>query len=87
MIAASASLLVPAPAMPMTSEVWRVSWYDHQMPDPGLDFALAPRTHIGLARLVRLDRLDDLIIETGEPLVSEGKGLRRGRRVEHAPGG
>lgn len=61
-VAAPATLLVPASPMPVASKIWCFLGYHHQMTDARIDDRFTPRTDVGLARLIRLDWLDDLTV-------------------------
>ena len=54
---------MPAAAMPMATEVWRFGRHHDDMTDADLDDALTTGAEIALARLVRLDRLDEFVAE------------------------
>ena len=62
----SAPLLVPAAAVPVASEVWRILGNHHEMSDADVDAVAATRALVGLARLVRLDGMNRLVVETLE---------------------
>ena len=51
-------LLEPASPMPVTPEIRGTGWNDDEMPDTDVDPRLAAGTHIGLARLIRLNETD-----------------------------
>jgi hypothetical protein len=36
-------------------------WNNNEMPDPGLDPRITPGAHVRLARLISLDRVDNLV--------------------------
>jgi len=66
MMSLAATLLEPAASVPMASEIGGILWNHNQMTDACLDERLAARAYIGLSSLVRLNRLDDLILELPE---------------------
>ena len=66
MIAAASLFLVPAPAMPVATEIGGGCGNDHEVSLSDGDLGRAPRTGVGLTRLVGLDRLDDLVIAGSE---------------------
>jgi len=63
MMAEAPTLLVPATTVPVAPEIRGVLWYDHKMPNADLDQAIAARAHVVLARLIRLDRMYQVVIE------------------------
>lgn len=66
MVAESPAFLEPAAAMPVPSQVWGLLGDDDDVSDAGIDDRLASRTDVGLTRLIRLDRMDDLVVEPAE---------------------
>lgn len=51
--------------MPMTAQVRFMLGNNDQMPEAGLDVALATRAGVGLASLVRLDHIHDQWVVVG----------------------
>jgi len=72
-VAETSPLLVPAAAVPVPPQIWRLQGNDHEMSHTGLDRADASRACICLVRLVRLDRVHHLVVESGEV---RGEALR-----------
>ena len=66
MIAAASLFLVPAPSVPVAAEIGGGCGNDDEVSLSDGDLGRAPRTDVGLARLIGLDRLDDLVIASGE---------------------
>ena len=48
-------------------------WNNNEMSDPGLDPRITPGAHVRLARLISLDRVDNLVSEAS--IVEEWVGL------------
>jgi hypothetical protein len=55
-------------------------WNNNEMPDPGLDPRITPGAHVRLARLISLDRVDNLVSEAS--IVAERVGLHRDNVAE-----
>lgn len=77
MVTESASLLVPAAAVPVAPEVWRLLGYDHEVSDADIDDAAATRAFVGLARLVRLDGVHRFAVEALEQVGGFACGVSR----------
>ena len=73
MIAATSLFLVPAPAVPVATEIGGGCGNDHEVSLSDGDLGRAPRTGVDLTGLVGLDRFDDLVIAG-----SEGGGVGGG---------
>lgn len=63
--------------MPMASQIRGILRYHDQVPNSGIDQRFTPGADIGLACLVRLDRVDDLIIELSELIGAFDRDLSR----------
>jgi len=74
-VAEAAPFLVPTSPVPVPSQIRSILGNDDEMSDAGCDGARTSRAHVRLFRLVRLDRVHDLVIEAGEIV---GETLRRG---------
>ena len=61
----------------MAPEVRSVLGHDNEMTNPDIDERFTPWTHIGLSRLVRLDRVNDLLVELAELIGAFDPGVRR----------
>ena len=83
----TATLFEPTPAMPVTSEVGGVLRYYDKVADTHVDDRFAPWAQVGLARLIRLDGLDHLVIEVTELVgtLNSSDSRRRGSVRLHRP--
>jgi hypothetical protein len=76
MMSTSAAFLVPAATVPMPPQIWSILRNNDEVPDAGLNDGLASRAHIRFTRLVRLDRMDKLVVEVFEDRQRiEGRGF------------
>jgi hypothetical protein len=66
MMPASAAFLVPTATVPMASQIWGILRHNDEVPDTRLNHGLASRAHIRFARLIRLNRMDKLVIKLSE---------------------
>lgn len=55
-------------------------WDNNEMSDPRLDPRITPGAHVCLARLIRLNRVDNLVSEAS--IVEERVGLHRDNVAE-----
>ena len=66
MISSASLFLVPAPTVPVATEIRGGCGNDNEVTLSDGDLGRTPRADVGLARLIGLDRLDDLVIASGE---------------------
>lgn len=66
MVTPAAPLLVPAPSVPVASQVRRRCRNDDEMSYTGFNSGVASGTDIALARLVRLNWMNYVIVEITE---------------------
>lgn len=65
-MAKASGLLEPAPAVPVSAQIRCFLGDNHDVAHARIDGRFAPRADVRLARLVRLDRVDDLVIDAAE---------------------
>ncbi len=63
MVPKAPTFLVPAPTMPMASQIGSVIGNHNQMSNTDFDDALTAGAHVTLACLVRLDRMHHVPVE------------------------
>lgn len=62
-MAEAAAFLVPATAVPVTSEIRGILWHDDEVPDADVDDTLTAGAHVGLARLIRLYGVHCMVVQ------------------------
>ena len=58
----AALLLEPTTPVPVSAQIGSITRYNNEMPDSQLDPGLTPRTHVGLACLIGLNSINDIIV-------------------------
>jgi hypothetical protein len=63
-VAQAPAILEPATTVPVATQVWSLLRDDDDVPYTNIDDRLTTRTNVGLARLIRLDGMNDLVVES-----------------------
>ena len=61
----TSTFFVPATPVPVAAQIGCVLRHDDEMAYANVDDTVAPRAHVGLARLIRLNRMHDEVLQVG----------------------